>query len=103
MEASTPNDHTALLNSRVRVPEHVVFRAFATETVVLNLQSGVYHGVNQTGGRMLELLQEIGSVREVADRLAEEYAVPQETLENDLCELCVDMMDRGLIELNGSD
>ena len=29
-----------------RIPQHVVFRGFATETVVLNLETGKYHGLN---------------------------------------------------------
>lgn len=98
--AQSPYDHNGLLNGRVRVPDHVVFRAFAAETVVLNLQTGIYHGVNPSAGRMLELLQELGSVREVAARLAEEYGEPHERVEQDLCELCVSMLDRGLIEID---
>ena len=32
----------------VRVPEHVVYRDFAEQTVVLNLRTGRYHGLNET-------------------------------------------------------
>src|SRR4051794_41962271 len=47
-----------MLGSKATVPEHVVFRTFEAETLLLNLESGQYHGLNATGGRMLGLLKE---------------------------------------------
>ena len=44
-------------SAHVSIAPHVVYRSFATETVILNLQTGRYHGLNKTGGRMLELLE----------------------------------------------
>ena len=43
------------LDAHASVPQHVVYRRFAAETVVLNLETGTYHGLNATGARMLEL------------------------------------------------
>jgi Coenzyme PQQ synthesis protein D (PqqD) len=83
----------------VRLPPHVVYRAFAKETVILNLQTGKYHGVNPTGGRMLELLTRTATVGEVADKLAAEYGVSREQIDVDLREFCRDLVERGLIEL----
>ena len=34
-----------IMQSRLRVPEHVVYRSFGEETVVVNLRSGKYHGL----------------------------------------------------------
>ena len=47
---------------RVTIPQHVVFRTFVEETIVLNLESGRYHGLNRTAGRMLELLGDLGDI-----------------------------------------
>ena len=93
-----PRDQT-VLEARVRIPQHVVHRSFVKETVVLNLNTGRYHGVNPTGGRMLTTLEEVGSVREAAARLAREYDQPLEQIERDLCEFCEALSERGLIEL----
>ena len=38
----------------VRVPDHVVYRDFAEQTVALNLHTGRYHGLNETSAEMLE-------------------------------------------------
>ena len=44
-------DSDVNLDQKAVVPEHVVYRTFVSETVVLNLQSGHYHGINTSGGR----------------------------------------------------
>ncbi len=93
----------ALLASHVRLPEHVVHRAFASETVVLNLQTGKYHGLNPVAGRMLEVLEQGVTVQDAARQLATEYDQPIETIEEDLCGLCVDLLERGLIETDGAE
>jgi coenzyme PQQ synthesis protein D (PqqD) len=88
----------ALLDQPVRVPDHVVHRAFVAETVVLNLQTGRYHGLNPSAGRMLDLLESTATPREAADRLAEEYGQPVDVIERDLAGFCRGMLDRKLIE-----
>ena len=92
----------AVLRARVSIPDHVVFRSFVQETVLLNLQTGRYHGVNPTGGRMLEVLQQRGSVAVAAEQLAQEYGQPLEEIQRDLCGFCADLAKRGLIEVSGA-
>lgn len=86
------------LGKRVRVPDHVVFRSFPTETVALNLNTGQYHGLNPVAGQMLETLEETESLSEAAPLLAAEYEQPLETIAADLRRLCEDLAERGLIE-----
>jgi hypothetical protein len=92
----------SLLEAKVTVPQSVVFRSFPTETVVLNLETGKYHGLNPTAGRMLQALSETASVREAAAAVAAEYDSPAETIEVDICDLCQNLLDRGLVERDGS-
>lgn len=82
-----------------RIPEHVVFRAFPTETVVLNLDTGQYHGLNPVAGQMLEAMEKTESLAAAAQLLAAEYDQPAATVEADLRGLCQDLAARGLIEL----
>lgn len=91
-----------LLASRVEIPDHVVHRVFPTETVVLNLETGRYHGLNPVGGRMLEELERQETVEAAAAILAEEYGQPSEEVKRDLCQLCVDLEGRGLVVLEGA-
>jgi hypothetical protein len=83
----------------VRVPDHVVFRSFVSETVLLNLKTGLYHGVNPIGGRMLEALERASDVRTAAAALAEEFGVPQPQVEQDIAEFCLGLLERELIHV----
>lgn len=100
-QPSRPADVDALLDRQARVPEHVVFREFAQETVVLNLQTGQYHGLNPTGGLMLKAVEQAASLRAAAAALSAELPVGAETIERDLLKFCRALSKRGLIETVG--
>ena len=100
MLAKTTPSAASLPTSRVAVPEHVVYRSLPSKTVVLNLQTGQHHGLNATAGSMLKALERASCVREAAAAVAGEYAQPQASVEQDMCELCSALLARGLIELN---
>jgi hypothetical protein len=101
MEAAPSND--AMLTARLRVPEHVVYRDFDDETVVLNLDSGQYHGLNPTAAAMLSAVNGAESVGGAVEPLAAELGQPAEVIERDLLELCRALVDRGLVERDDSD
>ena len=88
-----------VLSARPSVPDHVVYREFVNETVVLNLETGTYHGLNPSGGKMLETLGAAATVREAAATLAEYYGRPLPEIEDDLYEFCLHLHDHGLVEL----
>lgn len=87
----------ALLEATLRIPDDVVYRAFVHETVILNLATGRYHGVNATGGAMLDALSVVGSVAAAAEILAHDYAMSLTDVGADLCEFCESMLERGLL------
>ena len=87
--------------ARIRVPEHVVHRDFGDETVVLNLESGKYHGLNRTAAVMLETLAESPNVAIAVDRLSREFDQPRERIERDVLDLCRVLAERELIEQHG--
>jgi hypothetical protein len=87
----------------VTVPDHVVCREFAEQTVALNLQTGRYHGLNPTAATMLEALREAPTVAAAAERLAPAWNVSPEVLLADLLELCEGLENRGLLETHAAD
>lgn len=91
----------SLLKARIKVPKHVVYRSFPSETVVLNLQTGKYHGLNPTAGRMLEALERSETVLDAAVAAARDYEQPQTATEQDMCDLCSALLARDLIEVDG--
>ena len=82
---------------RVRLADGVVYRSFGSETVLLNLNTGQYHGLRGSGGRMLELLAETGDVDETARVIADEYSQPLPEVTRDLEDLCSSMAERSLV------
>jgi Coenzyme PQQ synthesis protein D (PqqD) len=94
-------DPDTLLSTCLRLPQHVVHRGFVAETVVLNLQTGKYHGLNPVGGRMLEVVNEAPTVSRAAELIAEEYGQDPGAIEADLVAFCRDLLDRGLLEAAG--
>jgi hypothetical protein len=86
-----------LLSTRARLPQHVVHRSFVAETVVLNLRTGKYHGLNPTAGRMLDALEAAPTVGAAVPELAGEYGLEQERIQSDLLTLTRGLLERGLI------
>jgi Coenzyme PQQ synthesis protein D (PqqD) len=95
--AEGERDEEGLLGARVSVPEHVVYREFPDETVILNLESGKYHGLNATAARILEVLDSGVVVRDAIDTLAREYDQPRDLIQQDVLALCQALDERGLI------
>jgi hypothetical protein len=82
---------------RVRLSEDVVHRSFGSETVLLNLKTGQYHGLRGSGGRMLEVLAETGDVEETARVIAGEFGQPLPDVTRDVEDLCHAMAERSLV------
>ena len=87
------------LQMNVKLPQHVVYRDFVSETVLLNIETGKYHGLNPTAGRMLAVLDKVGSVDETATQLAREFEQPVERIREDLAEFCEGLLERKLLEI----
>jgi hypothetical protein len=101
MPPDTMPDTLLLATSSIRVPRHVVYRSFPSESVVLNLQTGKYHGLNATAGGMLEALEKAPCVKDAATSLSDRYNQSMEVIEKDIRELCALLLERGLIEVDG--
>ena len=86
-----------LLETHVRLPQHVVHRSFVAETVVLNLRTGKYHGLNPTAGKMLEALDAAPTVADAVPVLTAEYGIDREQIQRDLLTLTRGLLERELI------
>lgn len=99
MSAKPTLSLSGVLHMRARVPAHVVHRQFAAETVMLNLETGIYHGLNASGGRFIEALDRAASVAAAAGQLAGENEQPVHEIERDVADFCVALSDRDLLTL----
>ena len=90
----------ATLQSKISIPEDVLFRDLDGEAVVLNLESGKYFGLDETGTRMWALLAEHGRVEPACRVLLDEYEVSEEQLQCDLLKLVDELASHDLLQLD---
>ena len=86
-------------SSRVVVPETVLFRELDGESVLLNLNTESYLGLDDVGTRMWALFTTEPSIQAACDKLLAEYDVTPEALHHDVEVLLSQMLEHGLVEL----
>ena len=69
-----------------------------SEAVILDIQSGIYYGLNDTGNQIWYWLQTPKTSSELLDLLLEEYDVILEQATDDLQNLLQEMVNTGLIK-----
>lgn len=84
---------------RVKVPDGVLISGLQDESVLLNLDSERYFGLDDVGTRMFSVLTSSDSVQSAWERLKKEYDVDHEVLRNDLIYLVESLVEQGLIEV----
>jgi len=84
---------------RLILPEDVLISDVEGESVLLNVNSERYFGLDEVGTRMLSVLTTSKSIQSAYEALLEEYEVEDETLHNDLAELIDRLVDQGLLEV----
>lgn len=89
------------LRDSITIPDDVLFRELDGEAVLLNLESGVYFGLNAVATRMWQLIAEQHSLSTVLDTLVAEYEADQHALEADLLELGRQLCANGLATVAG--
>lgn len=85
---------------RIAIPPDVMIREVAGESVILNLNTEIYFGLDEIGTRMLTLLTASGNVQEAYETLLAEYDVDPEILKQDLTKLIDELRDHGLITIS---
>jgi hypothetical protein len=95
-------DWTDIKQLRAVVPDHVIFRPFASEMVLLNIQTGRYHGMDEVGARCFHALRENECLQTALESLLEEYEGDEERIREDLVGYCSELVASGLIELRES-
>lgn len=89
------------LDGTVKIREDVVFQKVGGETVLLNLETGVYYGLDSVGTRLWELFAEKGSLRLVFETMAQEYEVNPSVLQRNILRLVNELQAKKLIKVVG--
>jgi Coenzyme PQQ synthesis protein D (PqqD) len=90
-------------SERVVVPSNVLIRFLDQESVLLNLETEKYFGLDAVGTRMWQLATSAPTLDAALSQLLEEYDVSAETLRSDLSGLLEHLMENGLIVTQPAD
>src|SRR6267143_427417 len=107
-----PGKRTAILRgaeamvpftNRAAAPTHVMVRYLDRESVLLNLETEQYFGLDETGTRMWQLVTASPNIDAAYQELLEEFDVEPELLRANLVELLSRLVDSGLLQVHAPD
>lgn len=90
------------LTQTVVVSEDAISQEVGGETVILDLGSEQYFGLDKVGTRIWQLLQEKGDLQQIFDCMLDEFDVTAARLETDMQTLLGELASAGLISVRDS-
>jgi hypothetical protein len=88
---------------RAAAPAHVLVRFLDRESVLLNLETERYFGLDETGTRMWQLATGSPNIDAAYQELLAEFDVEPELLKTNLTELLSRLKENGLIQVLPAD
>ena len=79
------------------IPPQVMSRLVDDETVLLDLESGMYFGLDGVGKRIWESVAEGCSIGEIVKIITKEYEVDEERATADVIAFANNLVERGLL------
>lgn len=73
------------------------------ESIILNLNTGMYFGLNEVGAYIWKLIQQPITVEQICGALTQEYEVDTEQCERETIALLQDLVAAQLVEVQASD
>ena len=90
---------TLSLDDRLAPSDQIVFRELAGESVILDLKSGSYYGLNQVGTRVWAVVADGGTLRDANDVIFSEFEAPAHVIETEVLRFAAELHDQGLCRL----
>ena len=90
-------------NDRASVPSHVLVRFLEGESVLLNLETERYFGLDSTGTRMWKAVTAAPDISVAYQELLDEFDVDPELLRSNLADLLGRLVENGLLEVHPAD
>ena len=91
---------TISFSDRVQLPDDVLISNLQEESVILNLDSERYFGLDEVGTRILSVLTTSDSIEAAYQTLLNEYDVDGPVLRQDLLELVQKLVDQGIVRVS---
>ena len=93
---------TLSFNQGVIIPAAVLARELDGESILLNLESETYFGLDEVGTRIWALLTGAPTIQAAYEALLAEYDVAPDVLRQDLEALLAQLLEQGLLELHSN-
>ena len=87
------------LKQTITLSPDVISQEVSGETVLLDLESENYFGLDEVGTRIWPLIESTGDLEAIFSTLLEEYDVEEEELLGDLSDLVGEIEKLGLVKL----
>ena len=86
-------------NSKFVAAPDQVSSELAGESVILNLKTGLYFGLNEVGAKIWEQIQSPKTFQEICNAIIAEYEVSEEECKKDVEELLEEMITAQLVNV----
>ena len=86
-------------SDRVRIPDDVLISRLQEDSVILNLDSERYYGLDDVGTRILSVLTNSESIKAAYESLVAEYDVDSHVLRADLLALVESLLQQGIVQV----
>jgi len=87
------------LNQTIKLSPDVISQEVSGETVLLDLESENYFGLDEVGTRIWQLIKETNDLQIIFNTLLDEYEVKEDRLQQDLDVLLSEISGLGLVTL----
>jgi hypothetical protein len=88
----------ASLTDHLTVPAAVIARELDTETVLLNLETGIYFGLDAVGSDMWRAIRSTQTLGDALAVLLTQYEAPADTVRADLLTLAGELLVKQLLQ-----
>lgn len=89
-------------SSVVVISDDVVSCDLDGEAAILNIESGIYYGLDPIGAKIWNSIQKPCSISYLVNLIINEYDVEEKRCKTDIIELVHDLIDNGLVKFNVS-
>lgn len=84
--------------TRLVLTDHQITSQLGDESVILELNAGIYYGLDSIGTRIWSLIESPRSVQEICDIIEQEYDVQPAACEQAVLSLLQDLEAKSLVE-----
>ena len=92
-------DNTISKSSVIVASQDRLSSDMGNETILLDIKSGIYYGLNSVGARIWNFIQEPKKVVEIRDAIVAKYQIESNRCESDILTLLEELAAEGLIEV----